>query len=217
MAETAASEANWVPVIPMEALPKGERRLVKQGGDTILLLWYRNEIFAIENSSPAEGAYAEGFLNAKLTQDGCIVCPSTSSTFDLKSGAIKEWYPNNAVLRFLTKPLRSMVTYPVKLEDGQILVDVKGAQGGSAEVVFGDSNVGKTVTDIAVDEVRMQVDETEEGFGFTLKNELINGRSAMMGFAGLLLIELTTGKGILATTGFLNFLYKFIGGPVIKY
>ena len=61
-------DGNWIPVIPIEALPKGERRLVRQDGETILLLWYRNEIYAIENSSPAEGAYAEGFINAKLTQ-----------------------------------------------------------------------------------------------------------------------------------------------------
>lgn len=34
----------------------------------MLLLWYKNEILALENSSPAEGAYAEGLYNAKLTQ-----------------------------------------------------------------------------------------------------------------------------------------------------
>lgn len=59
---------NWVPVVPLVALPKGERRLIIQDGETILLLWYKDEIFAIENRSPAEGAYTEGLLNAKLTQ-----------------------------------------------------------------------------------------------------------------------------------------------------
>ena len=70
-------DANWVPVIPIEALPKGERRLVRQDGETILLLWYRNEIYAIENSSPAEGAYAEGFINAKLTQVSVCIMHDT--------------------------------------------------------------------------------------------------------------------------------------------
>lgn len=59
---------NWIPVVPLAALPKGERRVIVQDGETILLLWYKDEIFAIENRSPAEGAYSEGFLNAKLTQ-----------------------------------------------------------------------------------------------------------------------------------------------------
>lgn len=59
---------NWVPVVPLSALPKGERRVILQDGDEILLLWYKDEVFAIENRSPAEGAYSEGLLNAKLTQ-----------------------------------------------------------------------------------------------------------------------------------------------------
>lgn len=59
---------NWVPVVPLSALPKGERRVIIQDGETILLLWYKDDVFAIENRSPAEGAYSEGLLNAKLTQ-----------------------------------------------------------------------------------------------------------------------------------------------------
>lgn len=217
---TELSTENWIPVIPIEALPKGERRLVRQDGETILLLWYRNEIFAIENTSPAEGAYAEGFINAKLTQDGCIVCPSTDSTYELKTGQLKDWYPKNPVLRALTKPLRDMIVYPVKIEDYQICVDLQGiVSEGSAELVFGgDINVGKTASDVAVDEVRMIVDELEGGFGFTPKNELVNGRGAMVGFVMLLIIELVTGKGFLATTGFLNFLYSTVlkGYPIIN-
>lgn len=49
----------------------------------------------------------------------------------------------------------------------------------------------------------MIVDEDQEGFGFTGKNELINGKAAVL----LLDFELLTGKGILKGTGFLDFLY----------
>lgn len=59
---------NWIPVVPLAALPKGERRVIIQDDETILLLWYKDEVFAIENRSPAEGAYSEGLINAKLTQ-----------------------------------------------------------------------------------------------------------------------------------------------------
>ena len=91
-------------------------------------------------------------------QDGCIVCPSTNSTYDLKTGQVKDWYPKNPVLRALTKSLRDMEVYPVKIVDYQICVDI-GAQSESqsedgAELVFGGSiNVGRTATDVAVDEV----------------------------------------------------------------
>lgn len=59
---------NWIPVVPLAALPKGERRVIIQNDESILLLWYKNQVLAIENRSPAEGAYTEGLLNAKLTQ-----------------------------------------------------------------------------------------------------------------------------------------------------
>ena len=57
-----------MPVVPLAALPRGERRVIVQDGEEILLLWYKDQVFAIENRSPAEGAYTEGLLNAKLTQ-----------------------------------------------------------------------------------------------------------------------------------------------------
>uniref|UniRef100_A0A1D1YDG4 Uncharacterized protein ycf17 n=1 Tax=Anthurium amnicola TaxID=1678845 RepID=A0A1D1YDG4_9ARAE len=209
--EAGVDGRNWVPVVPLAALPKGERRVVLQGGETILLMWYKDEVLAIENRSPAEGAYSEGLLNAKLTQDGCIVCPTTDSTFDLKTGAIKEWYPKNPVLRVLTPALRTLFVYPVKTDAENIYISMgEGVKsGGSAEIVFsGIAQPGVTATDVNVDEVRMVVDEDLEGFGFTGKNELINGKAAIIGFLLLLDFELLTGKGLLKGTGILDFIYS---------
>ncbi|MCO5609108.1 hypothetical protein L7F22_063330 [Adiantum nelumboides] len=211
---------SWVAVIPVSALPKGERRLVRQDGQDVLLLWYKGGVVAIENTSPAEGAYSEGFVNAKLTQDGCIVCPSTDSTFDLKTGEIRDWFPSNPVLRLLTPPLRKLTTYPVKVDSEYIYITTQSlSSGDSAEIVFGGQvQAGRSASNVEVDEVRMVVDEGEEGFGFTLENELINGRSAMMGFTVLLIFELITGKGFLKGIGFLDFLYQFLPNfPILKY
>ncbi|XP_010521098.1 PREDICTED: uncharacterized protein LOC104800085 [Tarenaya hassleriana] len=207
----ATAEENWVPVVPVTALPKGERRVIIQDGETILLLWYKNEVFAIENRSPAEGAYSEGLLNAKLTQDGCIVCPSTDSTFDLRTGATREWYPKNPVLRVLTPALRNLFVYPVKADEENIYISMRGGvqSDASTEIVFsGKAQPGVTATDVNVEEVRMVVDEDLEGFGFTVKNEVINGKAAVVGFLLLLDFELLTGKGLLKGTGFLDFLYS---------
>eukprot|EP00884_Botryococcus_braunii_P001724 jgi/Botrbrau1/11552/Bobra.60_1s0006.1 len=83
-AEAPTSASNFVPVIRPEDLPKGSRKEVRVEGINILLFWYRNQIMAIEARSPAEGAYSEGFLNAKLTQVmlagcypslQCFACP----------------------------------------------------------------------------------------------------------------------------------------------
>ncbi|KAI5063813.1 hypothetical protein GOP47_0020483 [Adiantum capillus-veneris] len=218
-AEQNGEGMSWAAVIPVSALPKGERRLVRQDDQDVLLLWYKGEVVAIENTSPAEGAYSEGFVNAKLTQDGCIVCPSTESTFDLKTGEIKEWFPSNPVLRLLTPPLRKLTTYPVKIDSDYIYISTQSSSSvDSAEIVFGGQvQAGRSAPNVEVEEVRMVVDEGEMGFGFSLENELLNGRSAMMGFTVLLIFELITGKGFLKGIGFLDFLYRFLPNfPIIK-
>ncbi|KAF5197368.1 Rieske (2Fe-2S) domain-containing protein [Thalictrum thalictroides] len=201
---------NWVPVVPLAALPKGERRVIIQGNETILLLWYKDQVYAIENRSPAEGAYSEGLLNAKLTQDGCIVCPTTDSTYDLRTGAVKDWYPKNPVLRVLTPSLRPLYIFRVKLDADNIYISLGGGSpsAASAEIVFsGKAQPGVTASDVNVDEVRMIIDEGEGGFGFTKRTELINGKTAIIGLLLYLDFELLTGKGLLKGTGFLDFIY----------
>lgn len=198
---------NWVPVVPLAALPRGERRVIVQDGEEILLLWYKDQVYAIENRSPAEGAYTEGLLNAKLTQDGCIVCPTTDSTFDLRTGEIKEWYPKNPVLRALTPALRKLFVYPVKTDGENIYISIVSS-GGSAEIIFsGKAQPGVTASDVNIEEVRMVIDDDVGGFGFTDENELINGKAAIIGFLLLIDFELLTGKGLLKGTGLLDFIY----------
>lgn len=87
-------------------------------------------------------------------QDGCIVCPSTESTYDLKTGKVKDWMPTNPVLRVLTPSLRDLQTYSVKIESESIYINVAGRTGESAEIVFGGTTqAGKTATNVDVDEV----------------------------------------------------------------
>jgi len=112
-----------------EDLPKGVRKEVTVQGIGVLIFWYRNQLYAIENRSPAEGAYSEGFANAKFTQDYGIECPSTKSVFSLKTGEIVDWYPNNPVLRVLTPSdtCRPLDIYPVKMTQDAIQVDIADA------------------------------------------------------------------------------------------
>ena len=106
---TAAPEdSEWVSVMPPEELPKGVRKEIRVNGAAVLLFWYRNQIYAIDARSPAEGAYSEGFIKAKFTQDYAIECPTTGSTFSLKDGSITSWYPTNPVLRSLTPQTAGM-------------------------------------------------------------------------------------------------------------
>lgn len=94
-------------------------------------------------------------MYGRVFQDGCIVCPSTDSTFDLRTGEIKEWYPKNPVLRALTPALRKLFTYRVKTDEENIYISFSGADGaGSAEIIFsGKAQPGVTASDVNVEEV----------------------------------------------------------------
>ncbi len=50
-------------------------------------------------------------------------------------------------------------------------------------------------------EPKMYVDQGEERFGLTEYAEIINGRLAMAGIVGLIVLEFVTGKGILGILG----------------
>ena len=91
-----------------------------------------------------------------LVQDGCIMCPSTDSTFDLRNGSIKEWFPKNPVLRVLTPALWDLFVYPVKIDGENIYISMGAAAPTdvSAEIVFsGRAQPGITASDVNVDEV----------------------------------------------------------------
>jgi|YNPMSStandDraft_2_1061718.scaffolds.fasta_scaffold12260_4 hypothetical protein len=47
-------------------------------------------------------------------------------------------------------------------------------------------------------EPQMYIDEQGQRFGWTEYAEIVNGRLAMIGFVALILLELTTGKGLIA-------------------
>ena len=173
-AEAAAEPVSLAPVpetfskiCDFEDLPRGDRRKVDALGKSILLFWYKDTVCCIESRSPAEGAFSEGFANARLTQDGCIVCPGTQSTFDLRTGEIKSWYPDNAVLRRLTpiETCRPMEVFPVLVRPDGIFVDVKNGSLGPdfrAATTSGGSDTSLENNNVYAVEPRMYV-QGEDG------------------------------------------------------
>ena len=54
----AGDGENWVPVVPLSALPKGERRVIIQDGETILLLWlYTKFMWRMKGSFEAHASH----------------------------------------------------------------------------------------------------------------------------------------------------------------
>jgi len=129
-----------------EDLPKGVRKEVVVSGKSVLLFWYRNEIYCIDSRSPAEGAYSEGFIKAKFTQDFGIECPTTKSTFSLKDGSVLDLYPTNPVLKALTPvdTIPKLGLYKVQVKQDAIYISVD-EEGSTTYVSRGgaDSSIDK--------------------------------------------------------------------------
>ena len=162
-------------ICDFEDLPRGDRRKVDALGKSILLFWYKDTVCCIESRSPAEGAFSEGFANARLTQDGCIVCPGTQSTFDLRTGEITSWYPDNAVLRRLTpiETCRPMEVFPVLVRPDGIFVDVKNGSLGPdfrAATTSGGSDTSLENNNVYAVEPRMYV-QGEDGREIALDDD----------------------------------------------
>merc|ERR1719389_943908 len=200
---TSTRTKNWVSVIPLGDLPKGARKEVRVDGLSILLFWYRNEIFAIETRSPAEGAYSEGFIRAMLTQNYHIECPSTGTLFSLKTGEIIEWYPKNPVLRLLTpaKYCRPMRVYPVEIEQEAVYVDI--SSGGMNKVTKGGAGTSLENNNVYGLEPKVYIEGSDP-------NDPTNeSPSAQPPFTATAVTLITgfVGVGLLATGGTAVFIY----------
>lgn len=71
-------------------LPEGARRVVNIGLRKVLVLNFKGEILAVENSCPH---MRFPLKDGKVTNDCGIICPFHHSAFDLKTGDVKEWAP----------------------------------------------------------------------------------------------------------------------------
>jgi len=105
------SGPHWVPTIDDSKVRDGAYVPVYPKGVGVLLVRTGGELFAIANkcahmACPLEGGALEGDV---------ITCPCHDWRFDVRSG------------RFLDAPELGIDTYATKVEDGKVLVQLKGA------------------------------------------------------------------------------------------
>ena len=101
-----------IDICPVEELPPGEHRLVEWEDLEIGIFNCGGELLAIEDRcSHDDGPLCEGVWE----EDECVaVCPRHGSRFDITTG------------RPLTLPAYQPVdTFPVKVEDGWVKVEVR--------------------------------------------------------------------------------------------
>jgi len=105
------SGPQWVPTIDDSKIRDGASVPVYPKGVGVLLVRAHGELFAIANkcahmACPLEGGKLEGDV---------ITCPCHDWRFDVRSG------------QFLDAPELRIDTFATKVEDGKVLVQLKGA------------------------------------------------------------------------------------------
>ena len=118
------SESAWVRAAPVEAFPRDGGACVKVGALQIAVFNFarRGEWFACQNLCPhrREMALSRGILGSAGDVPK-VACPFHKATFSLRSGAC------------LTSDLDAIRTYPVRVEDGWVLVDLASELASAAE------------------------------------------------------------------------------------
>ena len=101
--------SQWIDVAAADSVGEGAPLSVEAAGEAIVLVRCAGVVYAVEDRCSHDG---ESLGGAQI-EDCEIVCPRHFSHFDLKSG--------EALTPPAYEPLR---TYPVREQDGRVLVEV---------------------------------------------------------------------------------------------
>ena len=102
--------AKFVRVASVDDIPSGEALQVETDGLTLALCRVDGDVYCVQDVCTHEQAFlSEGFCEGNE-----IECPLHGSIFDVRTGEVKSLPA--------TDPLK---TYPVKVENGDVLVDVE--------------------------------------------------------------------------------------------
>lgn len=100
---------NWTRITPVENIPPREGRSVALAGKNIAIFNVNGRFLTIENECPHQG----GPLCDGIVSGATVVCPLHGWRFDLETGlAARASLP------------ACVTTFPTRVEDGIVLVDV---------------------------------------------------------------------------------------------
>ena len=102
-------DEQWVSAGPLSSLPEGELRTIDAEDVSVVIVKLGGEVFALDDQCPHQG----GPLGRGELKEGVIWCPWHCWQFDARTGR-PVWPESNW----------RATRYPVKIEDGQILVRV---------------------------------------------------------------------------------------------
>lgn len=108
---------SYTKVLPTDQLAPGNFRKLSLSDQTILLFNIDGSFYAInEKCTHMGGSLAEGRLEGNI-----IRCPRHGAGFDVRTGKCVI----NPKILFLKQTAHDITTYPVKVEDNTIFIDVE--------------------------------------------------------------------------------------------
>lgn len=113
----------FIELAAADDLSEGSMKMVLVEGQEILLARVGDDYYCAENRCPHMG----GNLSQGLLEGTVITCPRHHSQFDLTDGHVIRWTDFGGIKKSIGKLFKSprpLKTYPVKVEDGKILVDL---------------------------------------------------------------------------------------------
>jgi len=117
----------WIDAARLEELPPGGIKRVEVAGQVLALVNVEGTIHALSAVCPHQG----GPLDEGTVWDGKLECPWHHFLFDLRTGL--NVYPANvypADLAQLRPQLAPLQMYPVRIEDGRVLVNIDALAPG---------------------------------------------------------------------------------------
>ena len=102
---------NFVKVANVDDIPNGEALQVETNGLTLAIVRANGDVYCVQDVCTHEQAFlSEGFCEGHE-----IECPLHGSIFDVRTGEVKS-----------LPATEDLKTFPVKLEDGDVFVEVDG-------------------------------------------------------------------------------------------
>ncbi len=114
----------WVQVARLEELPPGGIKRAEVAGRVLALVNLEGAVYALNAICPHQG----GPLDQGRFWEGKLECPWHHFLFDLQTGA--NVYPANVYpedLPQLRAQLRPLKLFPVRVQDGRVLVKMEDA------------------------------------------------------------------------------------------
>jgi nitrite reductase (NADH) small subunit len=130
------SEHHWVRVTPSENIPPREGRAVAIGGRELAIFNLGDRFLATDNQCPHQG----GPLCDGIVTGSSVVCPLHAWKVSLATGAVER--PSSA-------KDHCVATYPVRVEDGIVVIGLPVGPGAHAAVRSGGASAPRSNDEVA--------------------------------------------------------------------